>query len=285
MNRGIARMAQAILAILLFSACGGGSGDEAEPVIVSFKDKSLTPSLLKRYIPQGVSSEDSARYADKFIEQWVKEQAVMDYALSQDETLSEEVEFKVQDYRAKLIMNAYEARLVEKEMDKEVLPQEIRNYYEANKDNFRSKEEMYCYFYLVTTERDLGEVSGWMRSDGSSELSQLRDWSEKNTLTFKLDSTYVTATQVNDVSEGYFGDLKKASIGKLIRWNGVIQGERRRYLFKMVDVVGEGGYLPVSLCADRIRELLLNERKIELIESTEEKILSNARASNYIRNK
>lgn len=273
-----------ILAILVFSACGSKEQVTDEPVIVAFKDKELTPSLLKRYIPDDVSAEDSARYAQQFIDQWVKEQAVMDYALSKDEGLAAEVEFKVQDYRAKLIMNAYESRLVEDEMDTEVAPQEIRRYYEANKENFRSKKSVYSYLYLVTTESKLDEVSGWMRSDEQADLDQLRNWSETNTLTFKLDSSYVGASQVNEISKGYFGSLKKAKIGKLIRWNGVIQGERRRYLFKMIDIVDEGAYLPVQLCEERIRALLLNERKIELIESTEEKILSNARTSNYIRN-
>lgn len=283
LHRPFWKLALASLAVLLVSGCGGSDGTAEEPVIASFKEKKLTASLLQHYIPEGVSAKDSARYADQFIKQWLKEQAVMDKALSADPDLSEKVEFKVQDYRAKLIMNTYETQLVEREMDKEVPMSEVVTYYEAHKDNFRSKEALYNYFYLVSTSNSLNEVSSWMRSNSVEDKAQLKQWADTNALEAKLDSTYVGATRISEVSKGYYGNLQKAEIGKLIRWNGVIQGERRRYLFKMLDMVEQGELLPVRLCADKIRNLILNERKIKLIESTEEKILKNARASNYIR--
>jgi hypothetical protein len=279
----IALWAFACLAMLFFGACGSSVEESDEEVLASFKEKKLTRENLLRYIPDDVSSKDSARYAEQFIDQWVIEQAVMDYALTKDAGLFADVEFKVQDYRAKLIMSSYEAALVKEEMDLEIPKAEIRSYYEENKDNFRSKESQYNYFYIVSTNRNLGEVEGWMRSDNEEDVQKLKTWAETNAMVAKLDSTYTGDSKINEVSKGYFGNLKKAGIGKLIRWNGVIQGERRRYLFKMINVVEPGQHLPVILCRDKIRDLLLNERKIKLIKSTEDKILSNARASNYIR--
>ena len=279
----IALWALACTAMLFFGACKSSGEESDEEVLASFKEKKLTRENLLRYIPADVSSKDSTRYAEQFIDQWIKEQAVMDYALTKDAGLFADVEFKVQDYRAKLIMSSYEANLVEDVMEKDISMTEIRSYYEANKDNFRSKENQYNYFYIVSTSRDLAEVESWLRSDNAENLQKLKVWAEANAMTTKLDSTYHGDNKIDDVSKGYFGNLKKASIGKLIRWNGVIQGERRRYLFKMIDIVKPGEYLPVILCRDKIRDLLLNERKIKLIKSTEEKILSNARASNYIR--
>lgn len=279
----IALWALACTAMLFFGACGSSGEESEEEVLASFKEKKLTRENLLRYIPADVSPKDSTRYAEQYIERWIKEQAVMDYALTKDAGLYADVEFKVQDYRAKLIMSSYEANLVEDEMEQEISQAEINAYYEANKDNFRSKENQYNYFYIVSTSRELRDVEAWMRSDSKEDVEKLKKWAETNAMTAKLDSTYDGDNKIDDVSKGYFGNLKKASIGKLIRWNGVIQGERRRYLFKMIDIVTPGEYLPVILCRDKIRDLLLNERKINLIKSTEEKILSNARASNYIR--
>jgi hypothetical protein len=41
--------------------------------------------------------------------------------------------------------------------------------------------------------------------------------------------------------------------------------------------------LPLHLCRDKIRGLVMNERKVALIDRNDKRILDNARANNYIR--
>ena len=272
------------LGLLLFwSGCGDSKPEITSKVVASYKDNKLTERMLRHYIPDGVPPKDSIRYAEQFIRQWLKEQSIMDVATKLDPTLAERIEYKVQDYRAKLIMHEYHTQLIEDSLDLEVPMKQIEAYYEANKDNFRSKENLYSYLYVVSTVSDVSEQASWMRSGEQSDFRLLKTWAEANALEFKLDTAYVGETKITQVSKGYFGNLQKADIGKFIRWNGVIQGERRRYLFKMLDKVKSGAPLPVRLCKDKISNLIINDRKNELIERTEEKILKNARANNFIR--
>ncbi len=267
---------------LQFWSCNGGELPIDDEVIVKFKDKYLTKSQLSFYIPNGIPERDSARYAQQFITQWIKEQAVMDKALTEDQELADRVEYKVQDYRAKLIMHEYESKLVERSMDQEIEDSSIQRFYDNNIEYFKSKEEFYSYFYLATTENNLGQIDQWMRSSKESDLNSLRNWASTNTLEAKLDSSYEGGTVVNQLSKGYYGSLKKVGIGQLIQWTGVIQGERRRYRFKLIDVVKIGEYLPISLCRERIKNSLLNDRRVKLIEDTENKIVKDAQAQNYI---
>lgn len=268
--------------LAFISGCGGEGETDGSPVIVRFKEKVLTARMLSHYIPEGVGPADSARYAAQYIEQWVKEQAIMDKALSDDETLAERIEFKVQDYKAKLVMHEYQTRLIKDSITEKVSKAAIQKYYEDHKKNFRSKETLFSYFYVVSTTGELAEAAEWMQSDDPADIVKLTDWAAKNALEYKLDSSYVGETQVNHVSKGYFGSLQKAPIGKFIRWNGVIQGERRRYMFKMMDVVENGAALPLRLCREKITNLILNDQKVKLIERSEERILRDARSKNYI---
>lgn len=273
-----------LLALLAVAGCGDGLPEADSPIVVSFKDKFLTQKQLDFYVPDGVSSEDSARFAKQFVSRWVLEQAVMDKAISEDESLEERIEYKVEDYRAKLIMHEYHTAIIEKSMSNEVADAEIKAYYEENKDNFRSKEALFSYFFLMTTVgENLNQVASWIRSSDAANLAKLRDWAEKNASEYKLDSSFLGETEINKVSKGYFGSLQKAGIGQLIQWNGVIQGVRRRYLFKMIDVVPSGDYLPISMCEDKIKGLLINEKKIKLIKETENKILQDAERDNLIK--
>lgn len=270
------------LIALLGWSCGVGETVVDDEVVVRYKDNYLTEQQLAFYIPDGIPERDSARYSQQFINQWIKEQAVMDKALSEDEELADRIEYKVQDYKAKLIMHEYETRLVETSLEKEVEDSLVMNFYNSNIEYFKSKEELFCYFYLATTENSLGQVDRWMRSSSIEDLQSLRTWASTNTLEAKLDSAYAGGTIINQLSKGYYGSLKKVGIGQLIQWTGVIQGERRRYRFKLIDVVKAGEYLPISLCKDRIKNSLLNERRVKLIEDTENKIVKDAQAQNHI---
>lgn len=270
------------LLVLPIWGCDEGPTVLEEETLVQFKDKALTREQLNFYIPNGIPEQDSARYAQQFINQWLKEQAVMDIALGEDEDLANRIAFKVEDYRAKLIMHEYESQLIEKSLDQEIPDSLIQKFYNNNREYFKSQEDLYSYFYFATTENDLSQADRWMRSSKQEDLAKLMAWSETNSLEAKLDSTYDGETKITQLSKGYYGSLKKVRIGQLIQWTGVIQGERRKYRFKLLKVVKTGEYLPVALCEEKITKLLLNERRIELIEETENKIVKDAEAQNYI---
>jgi hypothetical protein len=265
---------------LLLASCGGSS---EEDVVVSFKDKQLTRKMLAHYIPAGVKGEDSARFAELAIQKWTMDQSVMDHALELDPELAERIAYKVEDYRAELIKHEFHTRLIEDSLTASINAKEVDEYYNKNKQHFRGKENMYCYFYVVTAKEDVGDAADWIRSSNYSEILKLREWARQNAIDYKVDSLYVGESTIDQVSKGYYGDLKNANPGKLIRWNGVIQGERRKYLFKMIDFIENGAPLPLHLCRDKIRGLIMNERKVALIDRNDKRILDNARANNDIR--
>ena len=262
--------------------CGSKQAAPQDGVVASYKDRQLTHNMLAHYLPKEAAAKDSARFADAFVKQWLKEQAVMDEALGYDAALAEEVEYKVQDYKAKLIMHSYQNRIIEESLDKNVSKKEIIAFYEANKQNFISTEKLYNYFYIVTSNSDNGKVGDWMRSGNPADIVKMQEWAGENALESKVDSSYVSESKIELVSKGYYGNLQKTAPGKLIRWNGVIRGEKRYYIFKMIDIVEPGAPLSMALCRDKIIDLILNERKVSLIEKNEERILKNARSNNYI---
>jgi hypothetical protein len=267
---------------MLFASCGSSSDED---IVVSFKDKDLTRKMLAHYMPEGVHGEDSIRFAQQAIQQWTLDQSVTAHALELDPELAERIAYKVEDYRAELIKHEFHTRLIEDSLTANISNNEISTYYEANKQHFRGKENMYCYFYLTSAKDDVSDAADWIRSSNYSEILKLREWARQNAIDYKIDSLYVGESTIEQVSKGYYGELKNAGIGKLIRWNGVIQGERRKYLFKMIDYIESGAPLPMHLCKDKIRGLIMNERKIALIDRNDKRILDNARANNDIREK
>jgi hypothetical protein len=280
--RHILRWCLGVALMGALSGCGGGDTTDDTRVVASYRDKQLTRAMLNHYLPKASTPADSTRYADAFVKQWLKEQAVMDEALQFDPELAQEVEYKVQDYRAKLIMHSYQNRIIEESLDRNVSKKEIRTFYEANKQNFIATERLYCYYYVATSKADNNQVGEWMLRSRPEDLTKLQEWVATNAHEYKVDSSYVNEAKMEHVSKGFYGSLEKSPVGKLIRWNGVIRGEKRYYLFKMVDVVEPEQPMSLELCRDKIIELILNDRKLSIIEKNEERILNNARSNKYI---
>lgn len=287
MTPGQTRKSLAVImfTVLLLGGCKGffSKTDSTSPVVASYRDNSLTLNQLNNYVPEGVSLEDSIRYSKYYIDQWVKEQAISDVAMKEIPDLENQIEFKVNDYRRKLVLNEYTSFLIKQKLDTAISKNRIREYYRIERKNFTSQEMLFSYFYIVVGNKSITGLKSMMRSDEEEELANLLTWAGENSLDYKLDSHYVDEAEIDLISKGYFGNLKKSRIGKLIRWNGVKQGQQRKYFFKLLDIVDVGEPLPLSLTEDRIRSILLNERKIKLIESTDEKILQDARQRNFIK--
>jgi hypothetical protein len=99
----------------------------------------LYKSEVEVQIPTGMASTDSAVLANRLIENWLEKQVLLENArrnLEEDETIIQ----KVEDYRNDLMIYSYQSSLVNQKLDTIVEEQEIRKYYNSNKQNFELKD-------------------------------------------------------------------------------------------------------------------------------------------------
>jgi hypothetical protein len=258
---------------MLLTACGGSDS----PVIASYKNEQLTRKQLDAMIPAWVKGADSVRYAEGIIDQWIRDAAMCDAALTQDPTLSEQVEWKVEDTKRKLIIHLYTSRLISDSLKSGIPEKDIQGWYEQNSDKYISKQNLYSYLFISTEALETGEIANLLMEGDASKMGAMRQWAREKAVDFKLDSTFLEENFINELNKGYFGVLKNTSPGKFIRWETVILGKTRKYLFKMIDKVEEGERMPLALVRDDIRDMLLTERKSELINNAEDRILQNSK--------
>ena len=60
------------------------------------------------------------------------------------------------------------------------------------------------------------------------------------------------------------------------------EGTRYYHFFKILGRIREGEPLPVSLCIGRIQDILLNQRKLDLIEETEADLVQKAKSAGKV---
>lgn len=132
--------------ILLFSSCDNNT--KSNNVIVSVYDKNLYYSDLVNNCGPFMSKEDSVTNVNFFIDQWIKEQLLLNQAivnLSNDSFINVQVD----NYRNQLLKYTYQKNMIASKLDTIVSENEITTFYEENSDDFILNEDIVKLRYAV----------------------------------------------------------------------------------------------------------------------------------------
>ncbi|MCC6600852.1 MAG: hypothetical protein IT223_09290 [Crocinitomicaceae bacterium] len=104
--------------IFVLSACNKKRGEGY--IVARVGTKELTWAQLKEVIPDNSSPGDSVQLAERYITDWVREQAVL---IQAEENLAEEkkdFEGRIENYRKSLLIYTYEQEWVRQKLDTNV---------------------------------------------------------------------------------------------------------------------------------------------------------------------
>lgn len=141
--------------------------DPAQNPVVTVKGQTLYRATLNEVLPVGLSPEDSTEAAQSYINMWINDLLMYDKA-KQNITNQEEVDMLVQNYRKSLIANIYQEQLLRQQLSKLISENELKAYYEQNKERFGLEENIIKGLYLKVPV-------------GSSHLSNFQKWYKQGT--------------------------------------------------------------------------------------------------------
>src|SRR5690606_24806390 len=99
-------------------------------------------------VPPGVSGNDSIQLVQAYIEQWVRQQALLHHARRNVNINSEQLERQVEEYRNGLIVYEYEQALVSQKLDTVVTDEEIQQYYRTREELFTLKQPIFKLSFI-----------------------------------------------------------------------------------------------------------------------------------------
>lgn len=282
---GIQRIggAAAIAALLLSGCATALETDEDPPVAEAYQEK-LYRSDLVRMIPPDAAKEDSAALARQFIDAWARERVLLHKAEENLSKAQKDVEQQLRDYRESLIVYAYEEALVRQKLDTNISAEEIGAYYKANEKNFELKDNIVRarWFKLRETDkRVLKKVEDLWRSDKPENLHDLE------VLLAQRGST------INDTHDDWIAFTELQQQVPLRPDNPTDWIPRQRKV-TVTDSVGtffidllehrvKDSVSPLALVRAEIRSILINQRKLKLIEQMRKDLYDHALASNDVR--
>ena len=273
------------MALLLLAGCDffrpKAESAAGEQVVARVHDQYLYRADLDELLPNDVSTEDSTRMAERYVRSWVRKQLLISEASRKIELDQQELERKVQDYRYSLMIYEYEKQYVRKHLNRDISEEEVREYYEKNKDNFQLKQNIIRGVFLKVPKNapKLSNLREFMPLNKAGDREKVKSYAYRFATDYMLDD----GVWIN--FDELIMNTPLAGIPNKVQWlknNKYAETSDEEYLYflKVQDYKISDEISPLEFVRDQIETILINKRKTDLATRLEEEIYENARKNN-----
>jgi len=264
-----------MLTILFTAGCQNNQKTEKKP-IAKIHDQYLYLSDLKSVVPDNKPKQDSTMIAKNYIQDWVKRQLLLNKAEENLDPQSKDIRKQIENYRASLLIYRYQQQLIDQKLDTVVSQQEIASYYNENTSNFVLDKNLARVLYIKLAENspNMERVRQWYKSDDEQDRTRLKDY------------CYQYAEKFDDFNNRWidFNGLIKNIPYEMDRPERFFRN--RRFLevkdnsfyhfIRINDYKLKGSTAPLDYVEDRIKSIIINKRKHQLLEKLENDIYNEA---------
>lgn len=270
-----------ILLITILWGCNYTKTSNDKTPIASIADEDfLYEDEIALAVPEGFSKEDSARYAENYIEKWIRQKIMYKQAkLNLDE--NEELQTKIKNYEEKLYIHTYEQKLINQKLTDEVSDNEVYDYYQRHKEGLLLKDKIIkAYFVQISNEvSNKDKVLSWMRSNTSYSADELKDYSYQFATRFffgeewiKLYSLKAELPRNEEVANASFSSVPVS-----------FSDSSFTYYVKIIEEMQAGEIAPLPYVHNTIKEILLQQKRKAMILSIRNELYDEAIRSNKIK--
>ncbi len=265
----------------LITGCGWWSANqENDRALAKVHDKYLYERDILPFIQSGLSSEDSLKTATTYINSWIRQQLLLHEAESALPANQKDFSKQLENYRNSLVIYEYESRLLSEKLDTLVTRQEIETYYQANSSDFELRENILKADYMQV-EYDSPELrklrSQWRSGDPTSRAA-LRQYCIRNGLNYSFgkDEWRYFNDFINEVPVRTYNQEEFLKYNR----NFEIRDSLYVYFVEIKDFRIRESSSPMSMQENNIRNIILNRRKLELLQKVQEDIYETAIKNN-----
>ena len=214
---------------------------------------------------------------------WIRKELMLSHAEMNVSADLVKYEKQIEDYRASLLIYAYQKEILKQELDTVVSLNEIETYYNQHKDEFRLSKNIFKGRFLVIekTAPNIDIVQDLYKSEKDNAIADLEDYCQQFAREYYLrDTNWQYFSVINNklpnliIDEGDF----------LERTNHMVwEDESMMYYLFVKDYQKTGTLSPLILEKSKIREVLLNKRKVKYLKKLEDDLYQEALSNKKIK--
>ncbi|MBC7653517.1 MAG: hypothetical protein H7098_03465 [Oligoflexus sp.] len=267
--------------LLTVISCNYFSKPDDKPIAKAF-DKYLYLKDLEGVVPQNSHGIDSISIVRGFIDQWLHEQAMQHQAEQNVKPDDIIIQKQLEVYKRSLIRFQYEQELIRQKLDTVVSEKEIASFYESNKDNFQLKKPILKVSYIKLSQKapKIAMVKKLFTSKDLRDFDLLEKYCFKYSSSFSLMDTswhYIEElAQTLPISK--IGENNYENLNRIFE----ISENNTLYLLILRESKFKDSLSPLAFEKQNIKNLIINQRKLTLINQMERGIFNEAQKNNEL---
>ncbi|MEN8118012.1 MAG: hypothetical protein ABFS16_13595 [Bacteroidota bacterium] len=267
--------------LLIFQACSTSITEKT--LVAEVGDKKLYLSDISEILPENTGREDSILMTNDYINKWIKQELLIQKA---DENLTpaqKNVTKELQEYRNSLIIYKYKNELIKQHMDTVATDAQVEEYYNSHSSDFHlTRNIVKAVFIKIPNELANKSILKELVNDTSEDgLHELRDYCVQYAKGFDIFIDDWVDFQVlsNNMPTTIENSERFLSSNKLIEMNDA----NYYYLVSIHDFKLKNDLAPADYVENNIKNLILNQRKLEFLKEIEENVYKEGIRQNKFR--
>lgn len=261
--------------LVIMSSCDYFKQEVAGNPVARVNQSYLYKTDLNELFSETSQFEDSAQLVNNYINRWATQQLLIDRAkvnLTQEQL--DEFDYLVNQYKIDLYTQAYKNNIVSRELDSVVSKPELLTYYELNKENFKLNDPLLKlrYIHVGKNFSKLNSLVEKLRRFNKEDKKELMEMNIQFKSFNLNDSTWIKRDKLLEslpILTNQSQVLKKSNFAQLQDSLGV-------YLLQIEDFLDRNDTAPLQHVENTIIQIILNQRKQELIKKLEKDITKDA---------
>ena len=268
---------QVLVVTFLVSSCEYFKTPKEPKAIARVGKSYLFESDIRDLVPSGTSKKDSAAIVKSFIDTWATKKILFE-ASERNISKLKIAEFNelIEQYKVDLYTKNYIEELVIRQIDTLVTEEQIKSYYDKNKQFFNNSSELVKMRYINLVKENPKFVN--IKSKFSSFTKKDRKELEQQAVNFKSyafnDSIWVDINQVYEKLPFVNLENKDRFISSGINFQ--YPDSTTIWLVKVNKLLPKDSPTPLEFLRPTIKQIIVNNRKLELVNTIEKEITNDA---------
>lgn len=247
--------------------CNRHKPEKDQEPLARVYDKYLYVTDIQGLINDKTSPEDSARIVSEYVENWVRQNLILRVAEDNLQSALANINKQAEAYKESLVIYAYERQWLAENLDTVVVDDSIRSYFDNNQKDFTLKTDIYQLAYAVVpvSVKSADSIQYWFSRGIEKYRLPIERYCAANCESFSLNSNIWL--NEDDLFKLLPYDMYA---GGKFRTKGIVtyRDTSFRYFVKVDDFHLAGDLGPFEYQKKGIKEIIINKRKMELLDKT-----------------
>lgn len=245
--------------------------------IAQLGEKVLYLSDIQMIIPDKIKEKDSIDFVERYIEGWLRKQLLYQEAAKSAKIDEADLQRRLEEYKYALLTHEFEKQYVAKNFSDKVSDEEIKNFYEKNSQEFELRQNIVKALFIKLDAKskekeNFIKLLASEKSEDKEELLQLCN--EKAASYYLQDTTWIDFDELVRLTP-FEGVPNKISFLKNNKFSQMQEGDFL-YLLQIKEYKISEQISPLEFVKERIRSMILNQRKATLIKKLEDELYKKA---------